>query len=1107
MNQTLEVLIKASAESATNAVNKLKSAMGDFKTEFEKLGYGAANFSNIMYALSKITLAGLVTGLAKLATSLRASIDRAEELNLFNVVFKNIGKTGEQTFSELGEAATKFQNKLNETFGTNKTDTLRYQALFQSMGENTGIKDKYAAIMSENLTKLTYDIASLYNTSEKSVAEALKSGVYAGQTKPLRKFGVDVTQGSLSPLLQQLGIDDRTISQMNQAEKQALRYIATMKQAQVAMGDFADTIESPANQLKVLKNQFIELKTAIGNLFVGMFSQILPYANAVLMVLKEIAKAIASFFGIEVTDYNSGLSALEDTEDYLDGVGSAAKGASKEVAKLNRQTLKFDQINNIKSPTKSGSSGGSGSGGTLVGGVDKRILDALKGYDNLMDKVKMKATEIRDRWMDILGFKKVVNPLTGEIEFKYQGLGTTIKNLAKWFGELSGKAKLLVSLGLATIFGKLLTPLGKLVTLFGETGIVGGIKKFTTGVGLAYAGSLLLNDALDDMRVNGQNTANTLEGLGGSLTTVLGGVMAGSAFGPYGALIGGIATGIYALVEAFGVLGGEIDTEYNKLVENHEKSIKKTEELRDSVLNMKDSWAYADSEMGYYEDLIKELDRITDSNGKVKKGYEDRAETITGLLADSFGVEIKCIDGVIQDYDKLRKEILKTIEEKKALAKLTILEDQWKTSLGELKNAQKEVKQEAELLNGYISDQEICVHNLAKAMNITDEEAANLLNTMTDDEWKWLPDEIREYKDEYDGLTKKIEEQNGVYLEAVERVKLHQDTINNYEKAYGMAMQKNYSALNDFFDGEAQLLGASDQERKTYWREQVKDAEKGLQDLEKNRKDYSDKEYKDLKKTYEDKIKYAQDHYDMLEAITKTKNGEITDDVIKQWIKMGEESVDSAVIEFQKLPADVQEKLKQKMGEAGNYLGEVLNSNMIEGLTPEEQEMFKKAQGIINEMQTGFNSVKLSKTVYFKGDTSDLTTKLNNIKNSDVFTKVKEMLKLSVTYGKAMGGVLFGGSWRNIPQFANGGIPRHGTLFWGGENGAEIVGNINRRTEVLNRSQIASAIYSAVSSAMSNAQIGGGDVDIHLHTDEGVVVDRINRKTKQTGVCPINIPS
>ena len=89
---------------------------------------------------------------------------------------------------------------------------------------------------------------------------------------------------------------------------------------------------------------------------------------------------------------------------------------------------------------------------------------------------------------------------------------------------------------------------------------------------------------------------------------------------------------------------------------------------------------------------------------------------------------------------------------------------------------------------------------------------------------------------------------------------------------------------------------------------------------------------------------------------------------------------------------------------------------------------------------------------------------------------------------KAIGGILAGGVWRNIPQFAGGGIIRgiagqvqayaggttraHGSLFLAGEAGPEVVAHINGRTEVLNRSQIASAIYSAVLAGMESAVNG-----------------------------------
>lgn len=77
----------------------------------------------------------------------------------------------------------------------------------------------------------------------------------------------------------------------------------------------------------------------------------------------------------------------------------------------------------------------------------------------------------------------------------------------------------------------------------------------------------------------------------------------------------------------------------------------------------------------------------------------------------------------------------------------------------------------------------------------------------------------------------------------------------------------------------------------------------------------------------------------------------------------------------------------------------------------------------------------------------------------------------SGTTGKfAKGGSYYGGAWHDIPQAASGG-KFHGTMFWAGENGPEVVGHAGGRTEVLNRSQLAATMYSAVSSALSGIQM------------------------------------
>lgn len=79
-------------------------------------------------------------------------------------------------------------------------------------------------------------------------------------------------------------------------------------------------------------------------------------------------------------------------------------------------------------------------------------------------------------------------------------------------------------------------------------------------------------------------------------------------------------------------------------------------------------------------------------------------------------------------------------------------------------------------------------------------------------------------------------------------------------------------------------------------------------------------------------------------------------------------------------------------------------------------------------------------------------------------------------YTKALGGAFFGGKWHDIPQYASGTL-NAGSMFVAGEAGPELVGHINGRTEVLNASQIASAIAAGVSSAQYTVSGGGMDED------------------------------
>lgn len=393
----LETNIK-SLKSTINNISK-NTGISNLTKQVNQAQKSTSVWSKTWSALQKtINFSAIYLGAKQALSTLKemtdASVDYTETVNLFNVSF---GK-GVEGLNRYYEQAISFQEKLEEKLGVNIEESMRYQALFNSMTKSMGLSANYAYTLSENMTKLGYDLASLYNIDPTSAMTKLRAGL-AGQTEPLRELGLDITEQSLRPVAESLGINE-SIRNMSQAEKAVLRYIAVLRQATIAQGDFARTMDSPANQLRIFNAQVTAFKRNMGNLWQGILGGILPYVNAVMMVINELLKMVAKLFGFEVSSQPVNVSASIGADDLASDLGTAGKKAKE----LKAQLMGFDEINNINLDNDTSSGGGASSGG--VGGIDQRLLDALHGYDNLMDSVSNKATEIRDKMLDWLGFER-----------------------------------------------------------------------------------------------------------------------------------------------------------------------------------------------------------------------------------------------------------------------------------------------------------------------------------------------------------------------------------------------------------------------------------------------------------------------------------------------------------------------------------------------------------------------------------------------------------------------------------------------------------------------------------------------------------------------------
>ena len=106
------------------------------------------------------------------------------------------------------------------------------------------------------------------------------------------------------------------------------------------------------------------------------------------------------------------------------------------------------------------------------------------------------------------------------------------------------------------------------------------------------------------------------------------------------------------------------------------------------------------SEVEHVKDLKTELDGLVDKNGKVKKGYGQRAQTIVNAISKATGVELEYVDGVVKGYKDAGKAVDDYVEKKRALIRLEAGESTYKKAMEGQSKAQKAMeKAQKEMAN------------------------------------------------------------------------------------------------------------------------------------------------------------------------------------------------------------------------------------------------------------------------------------------------------------------------------------------------------------------------------------------------------------------------
>lgn len=339
-----------------------------------------------------------------------------------------------------GEADTLI-SKMQGLLGVDPTKAMAYMATIQSLGTSFGLASDKAYILSKNLTQLAYDEGSYWNKDVAETFTAMSSAI-SGEIEPIRRLGVDLSQARLQQELLALGFN-KQVSSLSQADKAVLRYIAIMKQTANVQGNLAQTIQSPANQIKILKAQLDMLAKSVGSLLYPAMKSILPPLIAAVELIREFVQWVAKLMGVKVvfTDFTKSADSVGGIGDAMDDTADSTKKAAKA---LKDYTMGFDELN-IIDPTQGSSGSGSGaSAGNILGDVDLSGYDMFKNYvGNSVDEIKAKLEKLAPLIAGIsAGFATwaIGNALLEALN-KIKGDGSLIEGILKlWKSPIMGAA-------------------------------------------------------------------------------------------------------------------------------------------------------------------------------------------------------------------------------------------------------------------------------------------------------------------------------------------------------------------------------------------------------------------------------------------------------------------------------------------------------------------------------------------------------------------------------------------------------------------------------------------------------------------------------------------
>lgn len=1056
--------VTAGFSSFPSKMNKVINSTNKYKNATQQ-----SNLQSIASLVNFSAIGVSVAGVAKtLAGFTTKSVKYTEDMNLFTVA---MGKSAEK--------ANEFVNTFSEALSIDPSNMMRYMGVFQMLASGFGLTNEKAYVMSKNLTQLTYDLSSFYNIKIDEAAQRLQSAL-AGELEPVRRLGYALDQATLKQIAYNNGIEE-SITNMTQAEKAQLRYIALLTQNTQVQGDMARTLYTPANAIRVLKEQFNLLAREIGNIFIPILMKIIPIVTAVVKVLTMLARAIAGLFGFKLPEID--YSSVSDVSGGFDDVAESANNAAGAAQKAKRQLQGFDELNNLTSPTPS--SGGAGGAGGIGGAnfdLDLPEYDALKGLNKQVDDLVKKVTD----WFGITKALKTGNWDIKEIWEKMDPLAKTLLGVLATIAGVKVLAKLISGFNtLKTIFSffggtKIISWLGSLVTTTNASSragaamvtnwtpllkVLGKVSLVVVGIISTFKGLNTIQKAWGDELKDTTKETGFLNGSLIKLTksqkdAALGGLEIAGGFAAIGSIFGPVGTAIGLVTGSLVALGVTLSN-YHDLqikVREEELGIYGTLELSasdlaninniitSSVYDMSSAYDDFETTLSQNASAFKE---VFDNTDVMIYKYETLGETLSGITPDTLMANIRKTS---EEAQKLVGETTDGI--------VDLLSQQFQHTTTLTKDEQSEILKNlvegTNIRKNKIKDEENAIYTIY-------EKAMNERGYLNDEELK----AIKEHYQNIANMTKSETEMAGIELNRI--VTQNLGDINSLSKE---SLSKYVEQVNTSYQDATQKI-------ENNYNAQVNAAKKAGQETYmnmiaqgKSQQEAIDEYNKVVNKLQGDADNQRIEQMNKLNSTINNMNEDVMNKVIETYLELSKKTDD----QLDDTDREIKEAMKNLLDTAGYTF----------------DDLEKKAKHGGKGASMGY-SVEWDKNLDMKvkipdatGDATERAKKAAKAYNSGFneavdlsISKIPDSLKLD-TYVDQDGAVLL--KPRLFRQYATGGFPSVGEFFMARENGPELVGRVGNKTAVANNDQIISGISQGVYNAFVNAQgsTGGNGTTIYI---------------------------